>query len=43
MSCGGGEATIDEVELRVWQPDANAPEPAMRPIADSDPDKNDRR
>ena len=40
---GGGEATIDEVELRVWQPDANAPEPAMRPIADSDPDKNDRR
>ncbi len=28
---GGGEATIDEVQLRVWEPD-NAPSPTLRSI-----------
>jgi hypothetical protein len=40
---GGGEATIDEVELRVWEPAAIAPLPQTRPIADADPDTPSRR
>ncbi|MDB4500390.1 hypothetical protein N9239_00050 [bacterium] len=40
---GGGEATIDEVELRVWEPGSIAPQPITRPIADADPTASDRR
>ncbi len=40
---GGGEATIDEVELRLWQPDAIGPQPITRPIANTDPSAPQRR
>jgi len=32
---GGGEATIDEVELRLWQPETIGPQPITRPIVNT--------
>ncbi len=40
---GGGEATIDEVELRVWEPSATPPNPVTRPIADAYPSTSSQR
>ncbi|MCP4775934.1 MAG: hypothetical protein GY880_17030 [Planctomycetaceae bacterium] len=40
---GGGEATVDEVELRVWEPAAIPPSPRTRPIADRAPGTPNRR
>ena len=40
---GGGEATIDDVELRVWEPAAIPPSAITRPIADADPATPNRR
>ena len=40
---GGGEATIDEVELKVWEPAAIPPRPPTRPIAGAEFGTPDRR
>lgn len=34
---GGGEATIDEVELRIWEPEKQKPRPTFTPIAEAEP------
>ncbi len=39
---GAGEATIDEVQLRLWEPEEFA-RPMLRPIAEIERDESTRR
>ena len=40
---GGGEATIDEVELRVWEPESAGEQPTFLPVAEAEPKESKKR
>ena len=40
---GGGEATIDEVELRIWEPESAGEQPTFLPVAEAEPKESKKR
>jgi hypothetical protein len=40
---GAGEATIDDVQLRIWEPEKQRPTPTFTPIAEASEGGSDTR
>ncbi|MGI9474781.1 MAG: hypothetical protein ACR2NZ_24840 [Rubripirellula sp.] len=40
---GAGEATIDDVQLRIWEPEQQRPKPTFTPIASAADEETDKR